>query len=249
MLPECTYITQIIQHFHDILNYSDPQRFAAYAINELTLTEMYRAMVSSMVSTAQSHFKNMDYSCLILKDPELTNFVDMIPRFFGEDSKIICVIRDPRSVIASMVEVERKKDKILWRAWIKKPGFIATKDLVIQLSRFKKLISNIFIYYWKIHGSMLYKQNGVHIVRYEKIVAHDEDEFRRLENYLGFDVDREGIGKAYFCFDRADPTYSPGYGKPIASIGSDFNNRLKRSEIKKIESAFSGMNAIYGWWS
>ena len=34
MLPESTYFTQIIQHCHSFPHYSDPQRFAAYAIDE-----------------------------------------------------------------------------------------------------------------------------------------------------------------------------------------------------------------------
>lgn len=112
MLPECTYITQIIQHFHNLLHYSDPQRFAAYAIDEPTLVGMYRGMVDSMLKTVQSHFNEIDYRYLILKDPELTQLIDLIPRFFGEDSKTVCVVRDPRAVIASMLEVENKKKKI-----------------------------------------------------------------------------------------------------------------------------------------
>src|SRR5512146_756071 len=78
MLPECSYITQIIRHFHDFLHYSDPQRFAAYAIDEATLSGMYERMVQDMLQTAWSHFKGMPYKYLILKDPELTLLVDLI---------------------------------------------------------------------------------------------------------------------------------------------------------------------------
>lgn len=73
MLPECTCITQITQQFHNILRCSDPQRFAAYAIDEPILAGMYRAMVDSMLVTVQSHFKVNDYRYLILKDPELSS--------------------------------------------------------------------------------------------------------------------------------------------------------------------------------
>jgi hypothetical protein len=64
MLPECTYITQIIQPFHNFPHYSDPQRFAAYAIDEPILEGMYRAMVGSILATVQSHFKEIDYRYL-----------------------------------------------------------------------------------------------------------------------------------------------------------------------------------------
>lgn len=248
MLPECTYITQIIQHFHNLLHYSDPQRFAAYAIDEPTLVGMYRGMVDSMLKTVQSHFNEIDYRYLILKDPELTQLIDLIPRFFGEDSKTVCVVRDPRAVIASMLEVENKKKKNLWSAWVKTPNWITTSELVSQMFRTKQLIADFFLYYWRVQESQLYKRGAVHIVRYEKIVSRDEAEFKKLEEYLGYSVGREGFGKVHFDFDRTDPTYSSGYGRGIQATNSDFRKNLTHRQIKKIEAVFSGMNAIYGWW-
>jgi hypothetical protein len=248
MLPECTYITQIIQHFHNFLHYSDPQRFAAYAIDELTLAGMYSAMVDSMLETVQSHFDEIDYHYLILKDPELTPLVDLIPRFFGEDSKTVCVVRDPRAVIASMLGVERKKSKDLRSAWIKSPGWLATNNLVNQMLRGRRLISDFFEYYWRLHESQLYKSGAVHVVRYERIVSQEEDEFVRLEDFLGFAVGREGFGKVHFDFDHDDPTYSAGYGQAIQAPVADFRKKLTHRQIRTIEKMFSGMNAIYGWW-
>lgn len=248
MLPECTYITQIIQHFHDFLHYSNSQRFAAYAIDEATLAGMYRAMVDSMLATVQSHFKDIDYRYLILKDPELTLLVDWIPRFFGEDSKTVCMVRDPRAVIASMLEVERKKKKVLWSAWFKKPNWYTTNELIGHFFRQRRLISDFFLYYWRVRESQLFKNGAVHIVQYEKILAHDEEEFKGLEEFLGFDVGREGFGKVHFGFDCAAPTYSAGYGQAIQATGSDFRKRLSRRQIQKIEAVFAGMNAVYGWW-
>lgn len=180
MLPECSHITAIIQHFHNILHYSDPQRFAAYAIDEPTLSGMYRGMVDSMLDTVQSHFNGIDYRYLILKDPELTPLIDLIPCFFGEDSKTVCVVRDPRAVIASMLEVESKK-KNPWSAWIKTPSRVTTSELLNQIFRTRRLIAYFFQYYWNVHESQLYKSGAAHVVRYEKIVARDEDEFKRLE--------------------------------------------------------------------
>ncbi|HEB27824.1 MAG TPA: sulfotransferase [Porticoccus sp.] len=248
MLPECTYITQIIQHFHDFLHYSDPQRFAAYAIDEETLTRMYRGMVDSMQATVQQHFKEIDYRYLILKDPELTQLIDLIPRFFGEDSKTVCVVRDPRAVIASMLEVERKKKKGVLSSWIKTPSKVTINELVNLIFYERRIISDFFVYYWRVLESQLYANGSVHIVHFEKIVARDEDEFRRLEEYLGFAVGREGFGKIHFGFDQTDPTYSPGYGGKIQVTKSDFRKTLTRRQIKNIEAIFSGVNAVYGWW-
>lgn len=233
MLPECTYITQIIQHFHDFMHYSDPQRFAAYAIDEPILAGMYRAMVDSMLTTTQSHFKEIDYRYLILKDPELTLLIDLIPCFFGEDSKTVCVVRDPRAVIASMLKVERKKKKVLWSAWIKAPNRLTTYNLIRHVFNEKRLISVFFEYYWRVQESQLYKRGLVHIVRFEKIVAKDDDEFRRLEEYLGFAVGREGFGKVHFDFDHTGPTYSAGYGRSIQATSPDFRKNTDVLANKK----------------
>jgi len=248
MLPECTYITQIIQHFHDFLHYSDLQRFATYAISEQALTKTYRGMVDSMLDTVKSHFIDTDYRYLILKDPELTQLVDLIPCFFGNDSKTVCVVRDPRAVIASMLNVENKKKKDLWLAFRKKPNWVTTNVLVNQIFRIKRLIPDFFPYYWIVQESQLNKRGAVHVVRYEKIVAREEGEFERLEEYLGFAVNRDGFGKVHFDFDRTDPTYSAGYGKEIRVTNSDFRKSLTNRQIKQIEILFSDINTIYRWW-
>lgn len=248
MLPECTYITQIIRHFHDFLHYSDPQRFAAYAIDESTLAGIYHTMVDSMLATVQSHFKKIDYHYLILKDPELTLLVDLIPRFFGEDSKTVCVVRDPRAVIASMVKVEKVKRSAIWRELRQSPNRRTMFAMVQQLIRERLMIGDFFNYYWRVHSSELFKRGGVHIVRYENIVARDEEEFQRLETFLGFSVGREGFGKVHFDFDRQDATYSTNYGKSIQSPTTDFRRILNQLQIIKIEKMFIHYNATYNWW-
>lgn len=248
MLPECTHITQVIQQFHNILHYSDPQRFAAYAINESVLAGMYCGMVEAMLATVRSHFNDIEYRYLILKDPELSQLIDWIPSFFGEESKTVCVVRDPRAVIASMLKIERKKKRDLWSAWRKTPNRFIAHDIVNQVFRESRLISDFFMYYWKVQDSQLRKRGAAHIVSFEKITARDEGEFRRLEGYLGFNIGREGFGKVHFDFDRADPTFSAGYGRTIQATSTNFRTILTHLQIRKIKAAYSGLNEIYGWW-
>ncbi|MGB5157414.1 MAG: sulfotransferase [Desulfobacterales bacterium] len=249
MLPECTYITQIVRHFHDFLHYSDPQRFVAYAIDEATLSGIYARMVQDMLATVLSHFQGMPYQHLILKDPELTLLVDLIPRFFGECSKVVCVVRDPRAVIASMVKVERVKRSAVWRELRQLPNWRTLSGILQQFARERSIADDMFNYYWRVHSSELYKRGAVHIVRYENIVARDEKEFQRLEAFLCFPVGREGFGKVHFDFDRQDATYSENYGKSIQVPTTDFNHILSKQQISKIQHRFAGYNALYKWWS
>ncbi len=248
MLPECTYITQVIRQFHDVLNYSDSQRFSAYAVSESVLLKLYRGLVDAMLETVRSHFKELDYRYLILKDPELSLLADWIPAFFGEKSKTVCVLRDPRAVIASMLVIERKKKKGLWSAWRKTPNRFLAQDIVSQFFRERRLLADCFMYYWRVQDSQLRKRGASHFVSYEKIVTRDEGEFKGLEAYLGFSVGRERFGKVHFDFDRADPTFSNGYGNKIREEGTDFRAVLSCLQIRKIKAAYSGLNEIHRWW-
>ena len=247
MLPECTYATQLVRHYYDISNYSDPQRYSAYAISEDKLQNIYKTAVSEFISNAHSHFDGMSCEYLVLKDPELTLLADLIPTFFGDNCKCVCSVRDPRAVISSLIKVFRKK-----KAARKKLKEAFNWDSISKAFRIffdeKQMLSKVYNYYFISHTSILYKTGGMHVVQYEKIVTHDENEFKRLEKYLGYEVNRNGFGKAHFGFDKQDPCYSESYGKKIQDIKSDFREMISRRGLKKIQRVFSGFNSIYNWW-
>ena len=228
MLPECTFITQMIRHYHDIVHYADAQRFAAYAKKPEHLAQIYAAAIHKMTLTAASHFEQYQFQNLILKDPELTIYVDLIPTFFGTDSKVVCIVRDPRDVVASLYKVyQDKKERI-------------DED---------ELIAQVFNYYWIVHQSQLAKIGSVYFVRFEKIVQKEESEFTQIEAYLGYAIGRKGFGKVFFDFDRTDATHSENYGNPIVMKPSSKTvTLLNQSFLVKIQSVFSGFNVTYNWW-
>ncbi len=228
MLPECTFISQMIRQYHDLVHYSDKQRFTAYAGTPENLAEIYSAAIDRMVLTAVSHFEGLDFRRLVLKDPELTTHVDLIPTFFGADSKVICVVRDPREVIASHRKVQQDAEK--------------------QIDD-EELVATVFNYYWIAHQSKLAESGSLHFVRFDRIVAKDEHEFAQLESYLGYPVGRQGFGKVFFEFDRTEATYSENYGKPIVDPGpSKTEAFLTEPLLERIQDVFSGYNQTYRWW-
>lgn len=102
-------------------------------------------------------------------------------------------------------------------------------------------------YYWRASESRLTKEGKVHFVKYEKIVKKDEDEFRALESYLGYEVGRNGFGKLSFKFDASDATHSDNYGKPIVqSTVSPLT--LTEEQSLRVQQAFVGYNNTYTWW-
>ncbi len=228
MLPECTFITQLIRHYHDLLHYSDKQRFAAYARSPENLAEIYSTAIDKMVLTAVSHFESIEFRHVILKDPELTIQVDLIPTFFDADSKVVCVVRDPREVIASHHKVQQDAEQRV------------DED---------ELVAHVFNYYWIAHQSKLAESGSMHFVRFDRIVDKDEEEFAQLESYLGYPVGRQGFGNVFFDFDRTEATYSENYGKPIVrKPSSKAADLLTAPLVRKIQDAFSGYNLTYDWW-
>ena len=243
-LPECTFITQIIQHYYNIVHYSDKERFRVYANSEQELKKTYIANVANMISIVLNQFKDHTYKHLIFKDPELTSYIDLIPDFFGNSSKIVYIIRDPREVVASMLTVMLKKQR--------QDSYLELIFPFIKRLRndeLTKIITDqIFNYYFIAHTSKIYKNQKLCIVRYENIIKKEETEFLKLEDFLGYKIGRKAFERNYFSFDKDDPTFSKNYGKDIIEVKSDFRDKLSKKSIKLIEETFSGYNTRYKWW-
>lgn len=248
MLPECSYMTQAIEHYYNFLHFSDPQRFAVYATSEARLTEMYQGLITSMLQTVLEQFKEGGYQYLVLKDPELTIYVDLIPKFFGVESKTIQVVRDPRAVIASMMKVEKKKRRRILKEIARDWNVSNVIQFINSINQTIWMPGKFLKYYSAVHESRLKKESRMLTVSYEKLIGKDEAEFQRLENYLGIKVSRTGFGKVYVDFDRSDPTFSRGYGQVINSDKRLDEPRLTWFQNKRIKKLFSELNCHYSWW-
>jgi len=225
MLPECTFITRVIQYYHDLVSFSDKARFQAYAVSNEHLATILEPSIEKFVLTAHSHFKNLSHRNLILKDPDLSIYVDYISYFF-ENPKVVCMIRDPRDVIASFLEVRNRQ---------------GAKETL------NSLVALVYNYYWRVSQSAMAQQGKIHFVRFERIVDLDEHEFLALENYLGYKIGRTGFQKTSFTIDKSDPTYSDNYGNPIISSHVK-STVLSDGERTQIQDAFAGYNQVYNWW-
>lgn len=234
-LPECTFITQIIKHYHDIVNYSDKERFSIYARDEKTLFTQYKKHVDGMLNVVVEQFKSSNYQYLTLKDPELSLYVELIPDFF-EQSKIIYIVRDPRAIISSLIRVYQKKNNS-----IDSLEFYSDEELL-------KLAGDIYNYFYLIHESEVYKKGLIHVVSYEAILDNNLEVFSELESFLEYKLTNRAFERNAFEFDKNDPTFSENYGKDIVRPVSNFRDFLSPIQVKVIEDMFSGFNLTYKWW-
>lgn len=226
MLPECTFLTQLIRHYHDTLNYADAERYRAYVKSPENLAGIYAPAVHGFVRSALANFPPGSARELVLKDPELSIYLDLLECFFL-DFNVVLVLRDPRSVVASF------------------------RDVLVKSGRaapIEDVASQIFNYYWRALESKAAKSGRVHVVRYERIVQRDETEFAALERFLSFEVGRRGFGKVFDNVGKDDATYSTHYGRPITQPTRSEAQALKKSDADVVMHMFSGYNARYGWW-
>lgn len=248
MLPECTFATQLISHYHNIVKYSDRQRFSAWAINEFVLQKIYQTAVSSFISNASSKFEHASFEFIISKDPELTIYTDLIRLFFGDNCKCVCIVRDPRAVISSMRKVIDRKRNESYLSFRTNPTWDRAKKLLELWFEGRNLIPLIYNYYYISHSSDLAKENRVHFIKYEDIVSFDESAFRRLEAFVGYELKRNGFGTSSFTFDERDPYHSDNYGKKVIRVDLNLGKTRKNDDFKRIRCVFSGFNEIYRWW-
>lgn len=240
--PECTFMTQIIEHYYNIVHYSDNERFRVYAQNPDVVKSIYISHLNNMKSIVTNQFKQENYKYLIFKDPELTLYIDLIPDFFNQSHKIIYIVRNPINIIYSMLKVELKKEKHVNRSNFYLINKFKEDQLINEISK------KIYNYFYIAHNSNVYKNDNLCVIEYENIINGDNSEFSKLETFLGYQITRKAFERNYYIFDQNDPTFSKNYGKDIINTESDSQDKLSKKSLKLIKEMFSGFNTIYKWW-
>lgn len=249
MLPECSFLTALIRQYFNILNYSDAGRFDAFAVNETLLKNIYVNAVSNFIKNTLHNFPKIQRDYLTLKDPELSLFPDLIPNFFGEDqTKVICIIRDPRYVVASMFRVNQKKKKLAWKDFSDSKSISNFKKLLDVYFLNRTIVEDTYNFFFRIHTSEILKNGNLYVVRFEKIIFKDEIEFAGIENFLGIKLKRDLLKDPLVTYNTNDVFFSENYNQPISASVKDFNDVLNYCTLRKIKRLFAQYNATYHWW-
>lgn len=226
-LPECTMLTQQIALYSQTRHYGEPKRFAAYFGNNDNLAAIYRSITSQMVDLAGRLSGKSAADVLVLKDPELSLYLQDLAEILPPH-QLICIVRDPRDVIASVRKVsDRKQEK-----W----------DVA-------KACTWIFPYFANIQKHR--KKGGAKtlFVRYEDLVGGQIDKVR---TFLGQPdridpaaADPKAIAAR---LDPSDPFFSALYLQPTTQdmVGS-YAKTLTRADIDHVQNVFSGVMAAWGY--
>ena len=173
---------------------------------------------------------------LVLREPHLTMYFpelsELLPR-----ARFVCVIRDPRDVIASMIEVGRK---------MKAQG--TTGDAMARLfigRNMEQLSQHVLSFYEPLfQRSATALRERLHFLRYEDLVQHPDQQLEIMRRVTGLrlagidphadpDLGKvdHGRGSAY---QRAWKTEKDGKGIADDSIGR-YRKVLESEEIAAIE--------------
>jgi hypothetical protein len=229
-LPECTLLTQQVALYARTLNYCDPQRFSSYFGTQEALLNYYKDNLSRLLDLTKSLHASPENRPLVLKDPELTLYLNVIAEVMPKHDLVV-LVRDPRDVVASVKKVHQRKNE----AW----------DI-------RKSLDWIFTYYHAITLHLERRDDNMRFVRYEELVSDDHalDELR-----CSLKIPRTAPGEKTFVMDgiranldQSDPFFSDLYLKPSTktTIGT-FTTILNKEEIALVEQVFSGVMITWGY--
>ncbi len=222
-LPECTLLTQQIELYSRTLHYCDKQRFSAYFANEQGLLDYYRDNVFRFLDRIVRINANPGADMLVLKDPELTLYLDDIKGLFPP-YKLLVLIRDPRDVLASMKRVNARKQQEAWNV--------------------QNAATHVFSYYYRIDMYQPSAEQNTMMVRYEDLV---EEGLESVYAFLQLPHTRNTESESRMRelgekLDVADPFFSELYLQPTTQdrVGS-YKKTLSDEEIEHIEMVYAGV--------
>lgn len=195
-------------------------RFTDYLRDDATmdahLADMFEAMVDRLGTERPT-----------LKAPELCHLVGLLHRFFRRPIRTICLVRDPRDVIASVMQVAERQGK--------------ERDLVAAADYIGAFYESI-----SVAAANPHPNNPVLLVKYEHFVSQQTD-WQGLEEFVGYPLP-EYHGIADEALAPGNAWHSNLYAKPITPerVGS-YKGYLTPDEIGAIDESYARFYERFGY--
>ena len=232
MLPESTYLTIVLRQFHDLIEYSDQQRFDAYYGSREWTVDAYRSFASMLINRA-AELVGANGATMVLKDPELSRSIPSFAEVFGTAQKLLIMIRDPYDVVESMIRVEERKSEPM---------------------PFEELLTFVFGYYYGVRADVIaacYPEPDFQplVVKYEELVTSDPGTLGNLANYLGIKaVSTSWAENSTRVLEASDPTHSALFHSAPSQSRIGLGRRsLTREQALRVTAVFSGVLAEHGY--
>lgn len=224
LLPECQIITDLIRERFRSERETGAGKFSVFLQNSNFADEIYREAIDRILLEILAGSKS-NSKFIVLKDPSLLFYVNVVNRFFSWPTKQICIIRDPRDSIASYMSVRMREGV--------RPGIGEAIDFVAP-------------YYHAILESQQ-ETRELFIVRYEDLVTKDPHVESQIVDHVGYKVDFRGYGGlSQDELDLSDPWCTPLYGSPISETSiKSYENVISPDEFYLLNDVFKKFIDFY----
>lgn len=186
------------------------------------------------------------YQCkyLALKEPQLTKFFPLLHEILGHEVKFLCMVRDPRAAIASM---------LVWGEKMRKRGvkhFFQERDMEKLAQFYNSFYIPLFAY--KSEG---FKKCIIYI-RYEDLVSKPDDVINEVRKFTGLKIEgfKPDAEWRRTKVDFKDPNLAIRdavtelYGKPITNSRIDaYQQILTEKEIDIIKEKCRFIFRTFGY--
>lgn len=183
---------------------------------------------------------------LLLKSPQLTPYFPTLTRWIPE-AGVVVIVRDPRDVIVSMLEVGERQSKD------KTPSEIAAagRDMTALAGYYKSFYADV-VNQRRLMGDRIL------FIRYKRLVESPRElieaicfKFGLRTPPVGFEsmVATEKNLQWHGRTDADGVFWTPFYGKPVdpTRVGR-FQASLSSDEVAVIENVCADMNQVFGFW-
>ncbi|HVB37327.1 MAG TPA: sulfotransferase, partial [Vicinamibacterales bacterium] len=204
------------------------------------LRQYHAALTRQFLERTRARFPGTVH--LVLKEPTLTEQFPALAELLGDDARFVCMIRDPRDTIASLLKVgERQVSTGLGEP--------------VPRERLKDLCARYRSFYLPIFQTPdPHFPSRIIWVKYRDLVLTPEAIISALERHLGLDLSRArqagpmDTGRVDFSsdFERRSPWHSTLYGQPVTSerVGT-YKTALTASEVAIIEEDLKDIFEVF----
>jgi sulfotransferase family protein len=236
MMYECIYLREQLRMYATWIQQSE-RGLSDFFDGKKGLTEFTKQLVFNLIDL--THKQQLEPQHLVMKNPEITMYFSVLMEFMPE-TKYVVAVRDPKDVVASMIEVARKQKER------------AHGSNMVAAGRNMQKLTGLYLSYYNDLLKSRPKHNGrVMFIRYEDLVTKYDEMVPVLIKFTGLDLSKHDPEAAWkYTRDRGKnemfDTESRGKRMTASNIGN-YNDILNTEEAQQVDKYAAPFMKIFGY--
>ncbi len=243
VVAECQYLLWQMNLYHSWCKLFDPMLEEYFG--ELEAFERYSQMIVEEFLARARQTLNPPKT-LLLKSPQLTPHFPTLCRW-NQTTAFVVIVRDPRDVIVSMLEVGERQSQEQMASAIASVG----RNMAALATHYKSFYADVL-------NQRALMRDRIFFIRYKRLVESPQEvvnaicsKFGLREPPAGFEamIAPEKKSQWHGRMDKERVFWTPFYEKPVdrSRVGR-FHASLTRDEVAEIERVCEDLNQIFQFW-